>query len=66
MFYRLGENFDIGFQYRYQHNNGQSGLLFGNAAHRSQLALVYTIDHVFNSQFDDRNSLLNLEHGYLK
>ncbi len=66
MFYRLGENFDFGFQYRYQHNKGQSGLLFGNAAHRFQLTLVYTIDHVFNSQFDDRNSLLNLEHGYMK
>ncbi len=66
MFYRLGENFDLGFQYRYQHNNGQSGLLFGNAEHRFQLALVYTIDHVFNSQFDNRNSLLNLEHGYIK
>ncbi len=66
MFYRLGENFDLGFQYRYQHHNGQSGLLFGNNEHRFQLALVYTFDHIFNSQFDDRNSLLNLEHGYLK
>jgi len=66
MFYRLGENFDVGFQYRYRHNSGQSGLLFGKYDHRFQIALVYTIDHVFNKQFDDRNSLLNLEHGYIK
>ncbi|WP_456441027.1 hypothetical protein [Caldithrix abyssi] len=27
--------------------------------------LVYSIDQRWNKQFDDRNSLLNLEHGYI-
>ncbi|NOY36021.1 MAG: hypothetical protein GXO83_00420 [Chlorobi bacterium] len=66
IFYRLGEHFDLGFQYRYLHNYGETGSLFGQKQHRFQLALVYSIDQIFNNQFDDRNSILNLEHGYIK
>ncbi|NOX86624.1 MAG: hypothetical protein GXO86_11790 [Chlorobi bacterium] len=66
VFYRIGENFDVGFQYRYLKNNGQTGELFGREEHRFQLALVYSISKIFNNQFDDRNSILNLEHNYIK
>ncbi|PCJ81243.1 MAG: hypothetical protein COA49_05900 [Bacteroidetes bacterium] len=66
VFYRIGENFDLGFQYRYLKNNGQSGVLFGQQEHRVQIAMVYTINQIFNNQFDTRNSILNLEHSYLK
>ncbi len=66
LFYRIGENFDIGLQYRYLKNSGQSANLFGKDEHRLQFTLVYSINQLFNNQFDDRNSILNLEHGYLK
>ncbi len=66
VFYRIGENFDVGFQYRYLKNNGLTGDLFGKEEHRFQIALVYSINKIFNNQFDNRNSLLNLEHNYIK
>ncbi|NOZ35602.1 MAG: hypothetical protein GXO80_09940 [Chlorobi bacterium] len=66
VFYRLGENFDIGFQYRYTQNNGQVENLFGRQEQRFQIAFVYSVNQLFNSQFDDRNSILNLEHNYIK
>ena len=65
VFYRIGENFDLGFQYRFTSNNGLTGALFGQQTHRIQLALVYSINEIFNNQFDDRNSILNLEHKYI-
>jgi len=65
-FYRLGENFDIGLQYRYTGNNGYTKMLFGENEHRIQLALVYSFSRIFNKQFGDRNQLLNLEHNYIK
>ncbi len=66
VFCRLGENLDVGFQYRYLYNNGQSENLFGKQEHRFQIAFVYSINQIFNNQFDDRNSILNLEHNYIK
>jgi len=65
-FYRIGNNFDFVAQYRYSQNNGDLVSLLGDNQHRFQVGLSYTFNKVFNSQFDDRNSILNLEHGYLK
>jgi len=65
-FYRLGENLDIGFQYRYVQNKGYTKELFGNNEHRIQLAFVFSFDKVFNKYFGGRNSILNLEHGYIR
>ncbi len=65
VFYRVGENFDIGFQYRYLQNNGEVADLFSSSAHRFQFAFVYSINQIFNKHFDDRNSILNLEHNYI-
>ncbi len=65
VFYRVGENFDIGFQYRYLQNNGEVADLFSSYAHRFQFAFVYSINQIFNKHFDDRNSILNLEHNYI-
>ncbi len=64
-FYRLGENFDAGVQVQYIAYNGDLQGLFGKNETRFQVGLVYSIDQVWNDQFDDRNSLLNLEHGYI-
>jgi hypothetical protein len=65
-FYRIGENLDLGLQYRYLNRQGDVKSLLGGDEHRVQLALVYSFDMRFFDQFDDRNSLLNLEHSYLK
>jgi hypothetical protein len=65
-FYRIGNNFDLVAQYRYSQNNGDLIPLLGENQHRFQVGLAYIFNKVFNSQFDDRNSILNLEHGYLK
>ncbi|GBD92135.1 hypothetical protein BMS3Abin04_02869 [bacterium BMS3Abin04] len=64
-FYRLGALFVIGMQIQYNKNSGDMKALFDNSETRFQFALVYSIDQLWNSQFDDRESLLNLEHGYI-
>ncbi len=64
-FYRLGENFDVGLQYEYSVFNGDLESLFGENEQRIKLALVFSVDQLWNEQFDDRESLLNLEHGYI-
>ncbi len=64
-FYRLGDNFDVGVQYTLQQFNGDLHNLFGDSESRIQFSLVFAIDQLWNDQFDDRDSLLNLEHGYI-
>ena len=64
-FYRLGANFDIGLQIQYNKNKGDLIALLGEHETRFQVSLIYSIEQLWNSQFDDRNSLLNLEHGYM-
>jgi len=64
-FYRLGENFDMGLQVQYLRYKGDLEGLYGDQQMRVQLGLVYSIDQLWNDQFDDRESLLNLEHGYI-
>ena len=64
-FYRLGENFDVGLQYQFQKFSGDMQAFAGDEVSRIQFSLVYAIDQTWNNQFDDRNSLLNLEHGYI-
>ncbi|NOX17794.1 MAG: hypothetical protein GXO87_05870 [Chlorobi bacterium] len=64
-FYRLGAGFDVGLQIQYNNNQGDLSALYGGNETRFQLAVVYSIEQLWNSQFDDRESLLNLEHGYI-
>ena len=65
-FYRIGNGFDLLLQYRYNQNSGELVPLLGRSQQRFQLGVTYTFSKVFNNQFDDRNSILNLEHGYIK
>ncbi|MGK9368391.1 hypothetical protein ACSSWA_05785 [Melioribacter sp. Ez-97] len=65
-FYRLGENFDVGIQYQYKKNIGEVAKIYPNNEHRIQFSIVYSIEQVWNKHFDDRESILNLEHGYIK
>ncbi|NOY78298.1 MAG: hypothetical protein GXO76_10575 [Calditrichaeota bacterium] len=64
-FYRLGENFDLAVQVQHARFNGDLQALYGKSETRFQAGFVYSIDQRWNKQFDDRNSLLNLEHGYI-
>ena len=65
VFYRLGENFDLSLQAQHSQFNGDLQALYGESETRIQFGFVYAIDQRWNKQFDDRNSLLNLEHGYI-
>ena len=64
-FYRLGENFDAVLQIQRVQFTGALRNLYHEDETRVQFGFVYTIDQSWNRQFDDRNSLLNLEHGYI-
>ena len=64
-FYRLGENFDVGIQAQYRSFSGDLAALYGESETRIQFSFIYSIDQSWNNQFDDRESLLNLEHGYI-
>jgi len=64
-FYRIGENFDLAFQVQQSQFSGDLKALYGKSETRVQFGFVYSIDQRWNKQFDDRNSLLNLEHGYI-
>lgn len=66
-FYRIGENFDVGLQYEFKHLKGDLQHLSGGRStiNALKLAVIFSTDFLFNKQFDNRNSLLNLEHGYI-
>ena len=65
IFYLLGENFDVGVQIQYQSYKGDLTNIYGSEETRVQFSLIYSLDQLWNNQFDDRESLLNLEHGYI-
>lgn len=63
--YRLGENFDVILQFQHRSYGGDLEKLLGESESIIQLGLIYSVDQRWNDQFDDRDSLLNLEHGYI-
>ncbi len=65
-FYRIGENFDIGIQYQFRNNTGDLINILPAKEHKIQFAMIFSIDQIWNNQFDDRGSILNLEHSYIK
>ena len=65
-FKRLGANFDVGVQGVYEQAAGDMRHLLPESAFRINIGFVYGIDQVFNSQFGDTDSILNLEHGYIR
>ncbi len=65
LFYRIGQNFDVGLQVQYKGFSGDLKRMYGDDMMRIQFSLIYSIDQSWNNQFDDRESLLNLEHGYI-
>ena len=65
IFKRIGANFDIGLQAVHERSYGDLRSVYPGELFRINLALVYRIEQVFNHQFDTRESILNLEHGYI-
>jgi|AP95_1055475.scaffolds.fasta_scaffold01452_3 hypothetical protein len=65
IFKRVGANFDIGIQGVHERSYGDLRSVYPGESFRLNLALVYRVDQVFNRQFDTRESILNLEHGYI-
>ena len=63
---RIGTGFDAGLQFSYRNYEGDLESLFGAGDETTiQAFLTYEFDARWNDQFDDRDSLLNLEHGYI-
>ncbi len=62
---RIGSGFDLGLQLAYLDNEGDLATLLGEDEWTLQGFLTFEFDARWNSQFDDRDSLLNLEHGYI-
>jgi hypothetical protein len=56
----------LGVQFRQEWFKGDLENIFGKSNSQIQFSIIYSIDQSWNNQFDDRDSLLNLEHGYIK
>jgi hypothetical protein len=64
-FYALGATTDVGIQYQFR-SRPKIPESFGDAtAHSIKLAFVVALDTTTNRIFDERDSLLNTESGYL-
>lgn len=65
-FVSLGAILEVGLQYQFQDNDPRVPLAFGEAQiHSLKLALVGTFETVVGRRFDERDSLLNAENGYV-
>ncbi len=62
---RLGEDFDLVTQVQYRHQTGDLADIYTRDEVRFQVGFVYSLTQVWNEFFDDRDSLLNLEHNYI-
>jgi hypothetical protein len=60
--YRLGAGVDLAGQVSYTHFSDGLG---GGSDRLVQIGLIFALDTTFNDTFGERDSLLNLEHGYL-
>ena len=64
-FYRLGENLDVGLQYQFMNLREDLLNLYIEKEHNIKLTLVFSFEQFWNEYYDERDSLLNLEPGYL-
>lgn len=65
--YRLGHVLDLTAQYSYTRwNDGLARLTGFEAEQRVLLGLVFGFEQRFNDQIGERDSILNLEHGYIQ
>jgi len=62
--YRLGQGVDVLAQV--VHTDYDSGLYSGGNDTRLQFGIAFSLETRFNDTIGERNSILNLEHGYIK
>ena len=62
---RIGHGYDAGLQVSHQDFEGDLEGIFGEDELTVKAFLTFEFDASWNNQFDDRDSLLNLEHGYI-
>jgi len=61
--YRLGQGADLLAQYKYtDYGNG----LGGGSDNTIQLGVTFSLETMFNDNIGERDSIINLEHGYIK
>jgi len=61
--YRLGQGVDLLAQYKHtDYGNG----LGGGRDNTFQLGVSFSLEAMFNDNIGERNSIINLEHGYIK
>lgn len=62
--YRIGQGVDVLAQYRNtQYNDGLTAI---GPTNLFQIGLVFNLDAKFNDNIGERDSILNLEHGYIQ
>lgn len=61
--YRLGEGVDVLAQYKHV---GHGSDLGGGEDRSVQIGIAFNLDARFNDTIGERNSILNLEHGYIR
>jgi hypothetical protein len=62
--YRIGQGIDVLAQWR--HTRYDSTLFNGGADDLVQLGIKFSFDTLFNDTIGERDSILNLEHGYIQ
>ncbi|MGK0290529.1 MAG: hypothetical protein ACI86H_001988 [bacterium] len=66
MVYRLGAGFDLVTQYSYTaYQDGLASLKTYSSEQKFQIGFVFYFDAKFNDNTGERNSILNVEHGYI-
>ncbi len=65
IFYQVGAGMDVGLQYEYERvSSGLQGLLGFDQNHALKLLFAFEYETMFNDYFMDRETILNLEHGF--
>lgn len=64
LFYRIGQGVDLLAQYRSSQYNG--GLNAIGSTNVLQLGIAFGLDAKYNDTIGERDSILNLEHGYIQ
>ncbi len=65
LFYQIGAEVDLGVQYQYETlSENLSGILGFQRSHQVNLLLSFEYETFLNHYFTDRETLLNLEHGF--
>jgi hypothetical protein len=64
LFYRIGQGVDLLAQYR--NTRFDDGLTSVGSTNQFQIGLAFSLDAKYNDSIGERDSILNLEHGYIK